>query len=114
MGRFIYGDTAHESYSIDDRTLAHLEFAISAQLRLGGAFALTMDGEHIPAGRGRHVLWLHPAIPMQFSYLSDRRRISINPRWVAAMTAAAGSEQGLRIVPEPAPTEPKEREPLYG
>lgn len=114
MGRFMYGDTAHEAFTVDDRTLAHLELAISAQLRLGGAFPLTLEGEQVPAGRGRHVLWLHPAIPLQFRYQIDRRQIQINPRWVAAMTAVAGSEHGLRIVPEPTHVEPKEREPIYG
>ena len=108
----MYGDTAHEAYSVDDRTLAHIELAISSQLRLGGAFAFTLEREHVPAGRGRHVLWLHPAIPMQFRYQGDRRQISINPKWVAGLAAVAATDHGLRIVPEPAHTDT--RTPIYG
>jgi len=101
MGRFLYGDMTGEVYRIDDRTLAHLELAIGAQLRLGGAFAFTLESEHVPSGRGRHVLWVHPAIAMQFRYGGDRRTIAINPAWVAGLAASAGGEQGMRIVPEP-------------
>ncbi|HWL59987.1 MAG TPA: ATP-dependent DNA ligase [Microbacteriaceae bacterium] len=112
MGRFIYGDTVNEAYRVDDRTLVHIEIAIGAQLRKGGAFAFTLDGEVVPAGRGRHVLWVHPAIPMQFRYQSERSGIRINPSWVADLAATAGSELGLRIIPEPSHTEA--RTPLYG
>ena len=112
MGRFMYGDTTGEVYRLDDRVLAHVELAIGGQLRLGGAFPLTLEGEHVPAGRGRHVLWLHPAIAMQFRYTGDRRAIAINPAWVAGLSATAGAEHGMRIVPEPVATS---RQPaIYG
>lgn len=113
MGRFMYGDMPSDSYRMDDRTLAHVELAISAQLRLGNAFPFTLDGEHVPAGRGRHVLWLHPSIPIQFRYQADRRAIRINPRWVSSMSMSAGGDYGLRITAEPPPTETTPA-PLYG
>ena len=86
---------------------------MSAQLRLGNSFPFTLEGDHVPAGRGRHVLWVHPAIPIQFRYQVDRRTIAINPHWVAGMATSAAGEQGLRILPEPPASEAKPG-PLYG
>lgn len=108
----MYGDTQYESYLVDDRTLAHLELAIASELRLGRSFALVLQGDQVPSGRGWHALWLHPAIPIQFKYQHDRRDMAINPRWVAAMAAGAAGEQGVRIVPEPDP--PGLGAPLHG
>src|SRR5690606_14689408 len=114
MGRVHYGDTAHEAYRVDDRTRAHGELAISSPLRFGGAFALTLESDHVAAGRGPHIRRLHAASPMQFRYQGDRRQIPINPRWVAGLSAIAASDQGLRIVPEPPAVAPDARAPLYG
>jgi len=100
MGRFVYAASASDAYPLDDRLLAHLELAIGTKFRLGDSFALTLDGDHVPAGIGYHVLWMHPSISLQFRYDADRRRIRINPAWVAALVASASSDAGLRLVRE--------------
>jgi len=121
MGRLIYADSQTDAYRLDDRLLAHLEVAIGAKLRLGDAFALTIDSDHVPAGIGYHVLWMHPAISLQFRYDGDRQAIPMNAAWVADLVAVASTEGGLRLLPEPnpsgnrggrdAPTSPR---PIYG
>lgn len=120
MGRMIYADSPNDTYRLDDRLLIHLELAIGAKFRLGDAFAFTIDSDHVPAGSGYHVLWMHPSIPLQFRYEGERRTIQVNPAWISELVSAASSDAGLRIVPEPAhavgggreaPVQPR---PLYG
>ncbi len=113
MGRFIYAEGPNESYRIDDRPLAHLELAIAAKFRRHDAFAFTLEGDQIPAGKGRHVLWMHPGIAVQFQYDGDRRTIPVNPTWVEALVAAASDDRGLRLVEEP-PKAPPPTGPLLG
>ena len=101
MGRLIYADSPNDAYRLEDRLLAHLELAIGAKLRLGDAFAFTIDREHVPAGIGYHVLWMHPSISLQFRYEGDRQQIPLNSAWVADLVAIASTEGGLRLIPEP-------------
>ena len=122
MGRFSYAGSPGDTYRIDDRVLAHLELAIAAKFRLGDSFAFTLDGDHVPAGTGYRVLWMHPSIGLQFRYDSDRSAIAVNPGWVALLISQASTEAGLRVMPEPdgpilpnrrvdGPVEPR---PIYG
>jgi len=113
MGRFIYAEGPNESYRLDDRVLAHLELAIGAKFRRNDSFAFTLEGDDIPAGKGRHVFWMHPSVAVQFQYDGDRRTIPVNPTWLDALISAASDDHGLRIVPEPAPG-PASSGPLFG
>lgn len=106
MGWFVYAEGPNESYRLDDRVVAHLELAIGVKLRRNESFAFTLVGDDIPAGRGRHVFWMHPAVAVQFQYDGDRSTIAVNPTWVEALVAAASDDHGLRIVAEPAPAPP--------
>lgn len=97
MGRFIYAGSPNDSYRLDDRVLAHLDFAIGAKFRLGDSFAFTLEGDDLRAGVGYHTLWMHPSISLQFRYDGDRAAIAVNPGWVGALIGSASSEGGLRV-----------------
>lgn len=121
MGRLTYAGSPSDTYRLDDRSLAHLELAIAAKFRLGDSFAFTLEGDQVPAGKGYHVLWMHPAIEIQFRYDGDRQAIPLNPAWVGDLVSAASTDAGLRIVPEPSgpsagavPGPQGGRPPIYG
>jgi hypothetical protein len=121
MGRLIYADSQSDVYRLDDRLLAHLELAIGAKLRLGDAFAFTIDASHVPAGIGYHVLWIHPAISLQFRYDGERQSIPMNAAWIAELVAVASTEGGLRLLAEPDASGPRAKRdapagprPIYG
>jgi hypothetical protein len=108
MGSLEYG-TPPSRVEIDDRTLAHLQIVITSKFRRDERFTLTLDAE-AERGRGRLAVWLHPTIPLQFSYAGSRQP-AINPAWLEALMARANTGN-LVIVPEPEPasdTEPLRR-----
>ena len=83
----------------EDRVLAHLQLVIGAKLRRGESFhfSWTTDAN---AGSGRTTIWLHPTVPLIYSYFGNRMP-AINKLWIDALMAAANSPAGLQIVPEP-------------
>lgn len=101
MGTFLYGGGASQSVELDDRTLAHLELAISTKLRRGESFAFTLGPHDISGEIGHRVFWMHPTICVQFRFDRDWHRVRINTNWVRDMVLAASTEAGLRVVPEP-------------
>jgi hypothetical protein len=101
MGQFIYGGSTSTTFTVDDRTLAHLELAISTKFRRGESFLLTLRGKELPAGSGSREFWMHPSIWMQFRIDRPEAAGPINTAWVAAMVAAASSERGLSLIREP-------------
>jgi hypothetical protein len=66
MGTLYYGNTA-TPIGIEDRALAHLQVAIVTKLRRGESFTVswTHPEDQQP---GRSTLWLHPNIPLRFSF----------------------------------------------
>ncbi|MBF4461177.1 MULTISPECIES: ATP-dependent DNA ligase [unclassified Rathayibacter] len=99
MGALLYG-TPPTSHEIDDRALAHLQIVMINKFRRNEAFAFQLDAS--PAhGTGRHTLWLHPTIPLQFSFHGSRMP-AVNSEWVRALMEEANSGRGLRLTPEPA------------
>ncbi|KQQ05945.1 MULTISPECIES: DUF7882 family protein [unclassified Rathayibacter] len=99
MGALLYGTPA-TSHDIDDRALAHLQIVMVNKFRRNEAFAFQLDASSAH-GTGRQTIWLHPSIPLQFSF-NGSRMPSINPEWVRALMDEANSGRGLRILPEPA------------
>ncbi|AZZ53696.1 MULTISPECIES: ATP-dependent DNA ligase [Rathayibacter] len=99
MGALLYGTPA-TSHEIDDRALAHLQIVMINKFRRNEAFAFQLDASSAH-GTGRQTLWLHPTIPLQFSFHGSRVP-AINAAWVRALMEEANSGRGLRIVPEPA------------
>ncbi|NQX13954.1 ATP-dependent DNA ligase [Microbacteriaceae bacterium VKM Ac-2855] len=98
MGHLLYG-TPPTSVEIDDRTLAHLQVVIINKFRRDERFSFTIDpsAEH---GRGRHALWLNPAIPLQFQFAGSRQP-TLNPAWIDALMENANGGGGLRVTAEP-------------
>lgn len=94
MGKLIYGNSGAEMV-LDDRPLNHIRVVILAKLRRGESFALSWEND-----RGHHMMWLHPAIPLFFSF-SGKRHPSLNRAWIDALMRTANSPNGLEVVAEP-------------
>lgn len=98
MGTLIYGNAGVEM-SLDDRALHHVRVVVLAKLRRGESFALTWEND-----QGQHMMWLHPAIPLFFSFAGTGHP-PLNRAWVDELMRTANSANGLEIVPEPAEAE---------
>lgn len=105
MGRFIY--EGGPKVELEDRTLTHVQLAITAKLRRGEPFTFTWR-EDASTGGGRTTVWIHAASSMVFKYFGSRAP-AINRAWVEALTFTANSPSGLYVVPEPAEGSPVER-----
>ncbi|NYD68308.1 DUF7882 family protein [Agromyces atrinae] len=97
MGHLVYGPDAH-SYTIDDRTIAHLKAAVFSKLRRGETFTLTLGSS--VTGRGRETIWITQSIPLRFVSDEDAP-VMLNRQWVEDLVAAANTNSGMRIVAEP-------------
>lgn len=97
MGQLIYASTFEARF--DDRVLAHLQIVIVAKLRRQESFAFSWSKPR-DEGSGRASLWLHPAIPLVFTFHGGRTP-TISRAWIDALMSSANSSGGLRIIPEP-------------
>jgi hypothetical protein len=102
VGKLLYGIPAVE-VTIEERALAHVRAVIITKLRRNESFTLTWDLDGKGAG-GRRTIWIHPAIPLQFEF-DDAKSVLLNTAWLDAMMVTANTAGGMRIVPEPEPTE---------
>jgi hypothetical protein len=84
---------------IDDRVLAHLQVVIGTKLRRGESFYFTWNEDHV-AGVRRRTIWLHPALPIAFTYLGSRAP-TLSREWLELLSTSANSTTGLQIIPEP-------------
>ena len=92
MGSFISADWVLQ---LDDPVLAHLQYVVVQQFRRGGSFLLTwIDGAGDDASE--RSLWLGPSIAVGFEF-DDAEVPPLELAWVAALSSAAGSTEGLRI-----------------
>lgn len=98
MGTLHYGSPA-AAYTIEDRTLAHLELVIFAKLRRQESLSFAITDE---ATQLRQAFWISPATTVRFEY--DAPMPEINKIWLQELVEAANSPGGLRILPEPEPT----------
>ncbi len=93
MGVFVYDRDVE--VDIEDRTLAHLQVVIIDKLRRQERFPLVLQD-----GRQERVIWMSPETPLQFVYHGNRHPV-LNRAWLEVLAEAAGSTQGLTVVPEP-------------
>lgn len=100
MGTLVYGPAASR-FEFDDRTLAHLRVAILSKFRRQESFALSFARE-VSGGHGRETLWLHPTIPLQFTFFDDTMAEPLNRQWVTALGSSANNGE-MRVVAEPEP-----------
>jgi hypothetical protein len=95
MGILYYGD-ARNPIPIDDLVLAHLKVVIATKLRRNESFTLSWrhpDGE--PAGRS--TIWLHPSIPLRFTF-EDPEAPPLKPEWISALADSANSSGGITLL----------------
>lgn len=97
MGLLQYGRPA-EKFEIDDRALAHLKIVILAKLRRGEPLAFSFEHD-VDDASGRSTIWLHPSIPLQFTF-SSVEQPTINRAWLDELVVSGNSLDGLRLIPE--------------
>jgi len=87
-----------DGYEVDDRTLVHLQLAISTKLRRRESFFLTW-AVPIEQGSGMHTIWIDNGIPIHF-YYSASRPTDINRAWLEALVVSSGRSFGAYLIPE--------------
>lgn len=96
MGFIMYDSTSQ--LHIEDRALAHLKVVIATKLRRNESF--TVSWTH-PEGDayGRSTIWLHPSIPLRFTF-SEPETPELNVKWIQALMVEASSSGGISLVDE--------------
>lgn len=97
MGTFIYEGAIRADF--DDRLLAHLQSVIGSKLRRGEGFHFGWP-EMPEIGSGRTTVWVHAQASLVYRFTGAAPQ-RLNRSWVDALTSAADSKTGLRVVPEP-------------
>ena len=94
---FIMYDSTSQLH-IEDRALAHLKVVIATKLRRNESF--TASWTH-PEGDayGRSTIWLHPSIPLRFTF-EGREPPKLNPKWIDDLMQSANSTGGITLVDE--------------
>ncbi|WP_350353272.1 hypothetical protein ABS642_10365 [Microbacterium sp. A8/3-1] len=97
MGTIQYGG-AGEAIHIDDRALAHLKVAIATKLRRNESFTLSWV-HHDDDVRGRSTIWLHPSIPLRFTF-DEPETPQLNVKWIEDLMHSANSSGGIQLIDE--------------
>jgi hypothetical protein len=96
MGSLHYG--GDDAIHVEDRALAHLKIAIATKLRRNESFTLSWkhpDGEDA----GRSTIWLHPSIPLRFTF-DEPEAPQLNLKWIEQLMHSANSSGGIQLVDE--------------
>ncbi|CAN7419795.1 hypothetical protein ABTZ44_06560 [Microbacterium oxydans] len=92
---------------IEDRALAHLKVVIATKLRRNESFTLSWKHPDDESG-GRSTIWLHPSIPLRFTF-EEPEAPQLNLRWIEDLMHSASSSGGIQLVDEvletPEPTQ---------
>ncbi|CAH0145767.1 hypothetical protein SRABI98_00659 [Microbacterium sp. Bi98] len=96
MGYIQYG--GGNEIHIEDRALAHLKVVIATKLRRNESF--TLSWRH-PEGdpEGRSTIWLHPSIPLRFTF-DDAEAPQLNAQWIEQLMHSASSTGGISLTDE--------------
>lgn len=96
MGTIQYGNG--DEIHIDDRALAHLKVVIATKLRRNESFTLSWKHpEGDPAGRS--TIWLHPSIPLRFTF-EEQDGPELNMKWVQELMHSASTTGGITLIDE--------------
>lgn len=97
MGTLQYG-AGGDPIHIEDRALAHLKVVIATKLRRNESFSLSW---HHAAGdgAGRSTIWLHPSIPLRFTFDAPEAP-DLNMKWIEQLMHSANSSGGIQLVDE--------------
>ena len=82
MGNLEY-NSSRPPIRIDDATLAHLKVVIGTKLRRQESFMMTWLPDSTPPA-GRITIWMHPSIPLVFSFDSPTTP-AIDPKRIEEM-----------------------------
>jgi hypothetical protein len=94
MGYLYYGSDT-QAISMPDRMLAHVKVLAATKLRRNESFTVTWRHSDDEAP-GRTTLWLHPAIPLRFTFDSvDAEKI--DGQLLQKLAAEASSSGGLNL-----------------
>ncbi|WP_149085122.1 MULTISPECIES: DUF7882 family protein [Microbacterium] len=94
---FIMYDSTSQLY-IEDRALAHLKVVIATKLRRNESF--TVSWTHAEGDAyGRSTIWLHPSIPLRFTF-EGREAPKLNPQWIDELMQSANATGGIQLVDE--------------
>lgn len=97
MGTITY-DSISGPIHIEDRTLAHLKVVIATKLRRHESFTLSWrHPEGVPGGRS--TIWLHPSIPLRFTF-DEPEPPELNLEWIDRMMRSANSTGGITLIDE--------------
>lgn len=98
MGTMYYGGAA-TPIQIEDRALAHLKVVVATKLRRSESF--TISWRHRDAEPpGRSTIWLHPSIPLLFSF-DDPDPCELSSAWIAHLAQSANTSRGIALDVEP-------------
>ena len=103
MGTIYYGGSA-TPIEIEDRALAHLKVVIATKLRRGESFTVSWTHPEDQPG-GRTTLWLHPSIPLRFTF-DDAVAPELSREWLEELANSAHSSGGIVLVAEHFDTAP--------
>lgn len=97
MGTIFYGGESTPIF-VEDRALAHLKVVIATKLRRNESF--TLSWRH-PEGQvpGRSTIWLHPSIPLRFTF-DEPEAPPLNPSWIQDLMQSASSTGGIGLIDE--------------
>lgn len=96
MGTIQYGNG--DDIHIEDRALAHLKVVIATKLRRNESFTLSWrhpEGQQV----GRSTIWLHPSIPLRFTF-DEPEAPQLNPKWIQDLMHSASSTGGISLIDE--------------
>lgn len=97
MGRLYYG-AVNDPIHIEDRALAHLKVVIATKLRRNESFTLSWKHSDDDP-RGRSTIWLHPSIPLRFTF-DDPEAPQLNAKWIDQLMQSANATGGIMLVDE--------------
>lgn len=96
MGTLVYGGA--DAIHIEDRALAHLKVVVATKLRRNESFTLSWCHPDEEAA-GRSTIWLHPSIPLRFTF-DEPDTPQLNAKWVEELMHSANSSGGILLVDE--------------
>lgn len=97
MGTLTYDG---ESFAFDDRTLAHLQAAVTVKLRRREPFLLSWTPQE-PGEAARRSIWIDNAIPIRYEF-ERADPGGLNNAWLNSMVEMAGRASGMLVTEEPA------------
>lgn len=97
MATLHYG-ISDDPVHIEDRALAHLKVVIATKLRRNESFTLSWTHPEGDA-RGRSTIWIHPSIPLRFTF-DEPEQPQLNMKWIEELMRSASSTGGIQLVDE--------------